>query len=94
MSNLRQLSRDEYRANDDIPNRDELKLGALQRIADATELMAKRHTDLIRERDMYKRFCEDKSRYASKLERRNAALRGQITKLRKRLAAPAPEGEV
>lgn len=94
MSNLRQLSRDEYRANDDIPNRDELKLGTLQRIADATELMAKRYTDLIRERDMYKQFCEDKSRYAGKLERRNAALRGQITKLRKKLAAPAPEGEV
>lgn len=94
MSNLRDESRVNYRVDNEAATLTELRTGALQRIADATELMAKRYTDLIRERDMYKQFCEDKSRYAGKLERRNAALRGQITKLREKLAAPAPEGEV
>ena len=30
-----------------------INAGSLQRIADATELMARRHLDLIRERDEY-----------------------------------------
>ena len=32
-----------------------INAGSLQRIADATELMARRHLDLIRERDEYER---------------------------------------
>lgn len=87
MSTLRDLSRCEYSANDTIPNRDELKLGALQRIADATEAMAKRHTELIRERDSFMRLYHAACERETKLSHSNAALRGQITRLRKKLAA-------
>lgn len=67
-------------------DRDQLKLGALLRIADATEMMAKRHADLIDERDRYKRWYETADASFSSAMRSNAALRGQITKLKKQLA--------
>ncbi len=39
-----------------------INAGSLQRIADATELMARRHLDLIRERDEYERRYNAKDR--------------------------------
>lgn len=83
--------RDETRKNwgctDRQPDNDELKLGALLRIADATEVMAREYQRLINERDMYKRQYENARERGYRLERSNAALRGQITKLRKRVEA-------
>ncbi len=67
-------------------DRDQIRTGALLRIADATELMARRHTQLIMERDEYKRFHEEADRKLSAIKLSNSALRGQITKLRKQLA--------
>ena len=64
----------------------QLKTGAMLRIADAIEIMAKRHTDLIDERDRYKRWYETAVASFSSAMRSNAALRGQITKLKKQLA--------
>ena len=93
MTTLRSLSRGEYGKNGDIPNRDELKLGALQRIADATEAMAHRHTELIRDRDRYENLYRQERARVELWKRSNAALRGQITKLRKKLALLAAEGE-
>jgi hypothetical protein len=61
---------------------EQLTLGCLQRIATATELSCKDREKM--ERD-YRYMREDRDRYRSGLEterRRNAALRGQITKLR------------
>ena len=62
---------------------EQINCGALLRIADATEKMAQRHTELIDranrlQRD-YDRACERNARQ----ERRIAALRGVITKMRK-----------
>jgi hypothetical protein len=78
-------TRKNYGCTDRLPDTNELKLGALMRIADATEAMAKNYTALIAERDRLKQWYESEQRLRQRLERSNAALRGQITKLRKRL---------
>ena len=59
-----------------------INAGSLQRIADATEKMAQRHTDLLRERDDYERRYKAAVAREQQLERRLAAAKGQITKLR------------
>lgn len=78
--------KDWHLPGDAKPAHEHLKLGCLQRIADATELMAKRHADLIGEKER----AESSRNYwrdeAGRLERSNNALRGQITKLKKALA--------
>ena len=82
--------RDESRSNwgctDRAPDASELKLGALMRIADATEVMAREYNRLIEQRDMYERLWRESRSCSERLARSNASLRGQITKLRKRLA--------
>lgn len=62
----------------------QINCGCLLRIADATELMAKNHQQLIDERDRYKRFYENEKRYANKLYHRIAGLRGYITQIKGR----------
>ena len=66
------------------PTLEEIKVGSLQRIADAAELMAQNHAQLIRERDNYKRWYEAALDRRHSLERRVAALRGVITKMKRR----------
>lgn len=72
---------------------DQIRTGALLRIADATEAMSKNHQALIDERDSYKRLYESAVRREDELIRRNRSLRGVITKLRKAMNARATEGE-
>ena len=62
----------------------QLKLGCLQRIADATELMAQNYQSLIGERDSYKRKYEAERNRRLNQEKCNAALRGVITKMKKK----------
>lgn len=62
---------------------DRIQVGCLQRIADATESMAKNYADLIRERDKYLRWFREEQAYRRHNERRIASLKGQITKLKK-----------
>ena len=74
-----------YSTTHDKPNTEQLQLGCLQRIASATELMAKNYDQLIQERDRYKRYYNEQHECSERLVRSNAALRGQITKLKKKL---------
>lgn len=76
-------------ANDSNTN-EQIQLGCILRIADATEKMAQRHTELIRERDQFKSSMDYWRNEAERMGRSNNALRGQITKLKKRLAAKEP----
>lgn len=82
---LREKSRRNW-TNDSSTN-ENIQLGCMLRIADATEKMALRYTELISERDWlagaYRRRNDDFSR----LERSLAAHKGQITRLKKQLAA-------
>ena len=61
-----------------------LKESALLRIAEAVELMAKDHKDLVRDRDDYERWYREENGKVKILEKRIAGLKGYITKLKKR----------
>ena len=66
------------------PNNDQLKLGCLQRIADATELMAQNYQSLIHELNLYKQSFKEEEGRRLHQEKCNAALRGVITKMKKK----------
>lgn len=77
-----------YRAEGQ-PTKDDLILGCLQRIAAATELSCKDRERLERDYRYMRENRDYYSRLLSTERRRTAALRGQITRLRKQLAAIA-----
>jgi len=82
--NYREESKRDWRRSDGCtPDIDQLKFGALQRIADATEAMAKNHVSLMAERDRFERWYNDERKRRERLERRVNALRGVITKMKK-----------
>ena len=62
-----------------------LQIGCLQRIADATELMAKNWSALMDERNRYERWYIEQKNRTDLSERRRAALRGVITRLQRRM---------
>ena len=64
---------------------EQINMGSLQRIADACELMAKRYSTVIEERDRYFRWYESERKCSKRLSNSNSALRGVITKVRNRL---------
>lgn len=64
-------------------NDDSLKVGALMRIADATEMMARNYDQLIAERDRYKRWYEQERQSGQRMFRRINSLRGVITRMKK-----------
>jgi hypothetical protein len=86
---LRERSKLDYTSNYDSLN--DLNTGALLRIADATEKMAVTHVALQEDRDRYKRWYQDSEKTRKYLLLSNAALKGQITKLKKALAASKTE---
>ena len=59
-----------------------IKLGCLQRIADAAERMAVNNTQLTAERDRFKRLYEEEVARNKSLERSRAALRGVVSRLK------------
>jgi hypothetical protein len=82
---LRELSRGNYIANGaDGPNRDEIKVGCLQRIADATETIAKSYDQMRENRDYWKKRCEDEMACSKRLAASNRALRGVIKRVKNR----------
>lgn len=81
MGNFRQISRQEWSAADTVES---INAGSLQRIADATEAMAKGHVELARERDNYKRWYEQEQERRNRLDRRIIALRGVITRIKRK----------
>lgn len=65
------------------PDRQDIQLGCLLRIADATEAMAKRHTELIRDRDYLAQRNREHLATIETLSRQRAALRGTITRMKR-----------
>ncbi len=61
----------------------QVRVGCMQRIADATELMAKRYAELIGERDHYKKAYEMTVAGNLVWARRYYALKGVVTKLKR-----------
>lgn len=68
---------------DGIPSREDIQFGAILRIADGVEAMAKYHVTLIRDRDHYEREYNRMVERHARLERQMSALRGVLTKTRK-----------
>lgn len=85
----REASRENWNLNSDQgPTIDEINSGSLQRIADATEAMAKNHIRLQQDYDYMK---GSRDRYRTELtaaENKIRTLKGVITKLKKK-ANPA-----
>ena len=86
MATAKEQSRKEWTCDKDI---DVLNLGCLQRIADATEAMAKRHIELIEENDRLKHVSEYRLHRIHRMYRSNAGLRGYITRLKKKVSKKA-----
>ena len=61
-----------------------INMGSFQRIADACELMAKNHATLIEDKEMYERWYREGRDANAKLQRRVAAYKGVITRLKAR----------
>jgi len=61
---------------------DQLKIGALLRIADATEVMAENHQSLIDSRDKYKSLHEKERETTARMAHRISGLQGHITRLK------------
>jgi hypothetical protein len=78
-------SRKHWVAQGATPSTEQLGLGCLQRIADATELMAKRYEDLIAQRDMAFSQRDYWREQHDSMARRLNSMRGVITKLKAKL---------
>lgn len=82
MPNLRESSK----LNWDGGNKTEsIKLGCLQRIADAAEIMATNYINLQNELDIYKRWYNERCEVVKRRDKYISSLRGQITKLKNKL---------
>lgn len=84
MSNFREQSREHWHSESGNPTTEQLSLGCLQRIADATEVMSKNYADLIRQRDWYERQMKRERELRQQRDRTIAGLRGVITRLKKK----------
>jgi hypothetical protein len=82
---FKEQSRDNWYPQDDfLMSNEQLKAGCLQRIADATEIMAKNYVQLQEDAKMYKEWWEQRVETCNRLNRRIAALQGVITKMKRR----------
>lgn len=82
----RKNSRKEWSRPDEKIYDEDLKIGCLQRIADATELMARRHQELLDEKNDAINSRDYWRALHDEIERSNRSLRGQITKLKRKAA--------
>jgi len=72
-----------FNDQDNMKDHESIQLGAILRIADATEAMAKNYQELIRERDNFKRWNQQNRDEVKTLKAQNIALKGWITRLKK-----------
>lgn len=80
---LRGLSRTEWESSSEVVTRDDIILGALLRIADATEAMAKSHTALVAEKEQAIQSRNYYQAESERMARRIHALRGVITRFKR-----------
>jgi hypothetical protein len=80
-TDFRKMSKTEY--SSEAHTTDNINIGSLQRIADATELMAKNYQSLLNDVKYYKERYNESLDTRKKLIRRISALRGAITRLKK-----------
>ena len=86
MPTLKELSKNVFEAGTNT-SLEFINAGSIQRIADATEKMAANYIALENDRNYYKRQYEVRKAECERMARRIFALRGVITKQKKKLAA-------
>jgi hypothetical protein len=84
--NLIEASRRNWRVTSEKATLDEIKTGCLQRIASSTELMVRNYRMLLNDCEIYQQMLDDEQRRREIAERRIRALRGVITKMKRRQA--------
>lgn len=82
---LETASMGEFVTNATIATHQEISTGCMQRIAEAVEEMAKSRVKLEAERDYFERRFNNAWESLARRDRSNAALRGVITKMNKRI---------
>jgi hypothetical protein len=87
MSTLREASRKDYSPTSYPATHTEIQSGAIQRIADATEKMAQNYNQLLNEKRWAEQRADEQRQTAERIARRNRALRGVITKLKRKATA-------
>jgi hypothetical protein len=80
---LKSLSKKNYTVDDGSPSYDTLNTSALLRIADATEVMTKRYSEIIADMEWYKRKYFENMNTITTRNNTIKALKGVITKLKK-----------
>lgn len=81
-------SKDNWSRTDQSPaNNEQLQIGCLQRIADATELMAKSHSHLIQEAERYKKWYYEERAKIESLRRSIVTHKANYTRLKNKMEA-------
>ena len=78
-----------HTAGDHKPNDQQIAVGCLQRIADATEVMSRRHEELLSDNERMRNQVKRLQRRLDTEERRSAALRGVINRMKRKVEGPA-----
>lgn len=86
MSYREQSRRDYGRGDYQALTDDQCKVGALLRIADATEVMAKEYNRLLHDLTWYKARCEDQSKTIKHLLGSRAAYKAHLTRMKKKFS--------
>ena len=84
MANLREVSRSSWGPRGHAPSAEEINTGSLQRVADALEKIADDRVKLENQVYFLKKRVSFIRREKERLERSNAALRGVITKMKRK----------
>lgn len=82
MADYQEISKRSWRPREPI-NGEDVRTGALLRIAEATELIAKDYDSMRRDRDLYKRWYEDKRSEARRLGNVIRGLKSYIKRIKK-----------
>lgn len=82
-------SRTNWGTNNDVLTIEQINCGALLRIADASEAMAREYNRLISENQHLKSRVLSRNAEIERLLKQRSALRGVVTRLKKRLAPGA-----
>jgi len=80
---FREKSRCNWGRSDGNFTNDDMRVGALLRIADAVEKMASSYDSLREDRDRFKRWFEQTRADADRLARANASLRGHLKRAKR-----------
>jgi len=84
MATFKESSKREWATDANVATKEEIKIGSIQRIADAVEKIMLNYDQLINDRDRYKRWYEQEEAGRKELEHKLAGLRGYVSRLKKK----------